>query len=317
MNRPQLQRLARLTALLLLLGLAACGGRQRPIRPIIPTPDPAQGGALFYGQPIVVSFTNLNDDAAANLAATQFRNQLLEVTGAFVRTDPLLCGGEPFNGPRTTWALIAENLRLEIAGLGDVIELVGEGTTMTVRGYWRVYQGPVGCGKEPPAGLRFYLEAQQIVSPNPLPLGGNSQAGGSGIPNVGGVPEDAGPGFDGGPLQTTPEVGTTPGVNALSPTPGIGGTSTFTATPFSFGASPTPSRTPTRPAPTVTATSAAGATPTPTATGTPPNTPPPGSSPTPSATSTPLGQATPGPTSTSGPYPLPSPSNTPSPTPGY
>jgi hypothetical protein len=307
--------------LLLALLLAACSGRDRRIQPVIPTPDPQAGGDLVLGQPMLVSFTALNDDASANLTETQFRNQLIRVTGAYVPGEPLRCGGEPRNGPVTSWALVAENLRLEVSGLEEVVELVPEGTQMTVEGYWRVYEGPVGCGKEPPAGLRFYLDARQIIAPNPLPVVAGADAGAQQVPPDGeddGRPDGPGRGGIGTPAPPqTPQPGNggasaTPGGQVtVFVTPTRIGTGTATVTAASTG-TPTATGTPTL-------TGTPGATPTPSRTGTPTLTSTPGAGPTPSPTNTPLGQATPEPTATGGSYPGPdpTPSATPTPTPGY
>ena len=165
-SRPKIT----LPALLLLLLLLAACRSERVIQPQVPTPDPAAGGAIIYDQPLLVTFSGLNEDASVNGVQTQFRDRLMRVSGAFAPVAPAACGALPSNGPPIRWSLVAENLRLDAVGLEPILTLAPEGTQFTIDGVWRVYEGPLGCGKEPAWGVRFYLEAQRIVEPNPLPF---------------------------------------------------------------------------------------------------------------------------------------------------
>lgn len=308
-------------ALLLVVLLAACRG-ERTIQPQIPTPDPALGGAIIYDQPLLVTFSGLNDDAAVNGVNTGFRNQLVRVSGAYAAVTPEACGGQPTNGPRVSWSLVAENLRLDAVGLEQVLALAPEGTQFTIEGVWRVYEGPLGCGKEPAWGVRFYLEAQRIVEPNPLPFvvagtldesgapggrpapdGGPETLPADGSPSdggaAGGTPPPAGTGDAGAAGGTPTVVGTRPTatVMPLATTPATSPTLTATATPTTL--------------PTATPTPGSGTLPAPTPTPTLTNTPPPGASSTPFVypTPTPIPQATPPPTNTPGGYPGPTPTS--------
>lgn len=49
-----------------------------------------------------------------------------------------------------------------------MIKILQPGTPMTVEGTWRLYQGPLGCGKGPETGQAWFIEVQQIIQPNPI-----------------------------------------------------------------------------------------------------------------------------------------------------
>jgi hypothetical protein len=112
----------------------------------------------------------------------------------------------PYRGPAFIWSLadlatdLVGRLRVDARGLEDVIYLVPEGTPVTVEGFWRLYQGPLGCGKNAPRAAVWYLEVLRIVAPNPFPgvLEG---------PRV--TPTAAGPEIEVTPL-TTPTLTPTP-----------------------------------------------------------------------------------------------------------
>lgn len=145
------------TCLVLLASLV--WDRSRPLKPIRPSPSAVPRD--MNSQPLVVTFPQLDEDPEA------FQNQVIRVAGDY-RTLPLPpCF--PYNGPRVRWALISDELQMDAQGLEMVLRIVPRGTTLTVEGIWRKYEGPLGCGKEPPRGTAWYLEALRIVQPNPLP----------------------------------------------------------------------------------------------------------------------------------------------------
>jgi hypothetical protein len=158
MRRPTLLFLLILLLALLLTACRACSGRQGQIQPIRPTPTP---GGQVVGLPIPVAFSELNENPAA------YQNQLIRVSGAFTRLELEPCRQR--RGPQIQWGLISEELRLDSVGLTPIVRLAPEGTPMTIDGWWRLYQGPLGCGKQPPDGFAWYLDAAQIIAPNPLP----------------------------------------------------------------------------------------------------------------------------------------------------
>jgi hypothetical protein len=61
---------------------------------------------------------------------------------------------------------------------------------MTVEGYWRLYEGPLGCGKNAPRAAIWYLEVLRIVEPNPLPGNPNRNANGDGDARAGNHPDN-------------------------------------------------------------------------------------------------------------------------------
>jgi hypothetical protein len=290
--------LAGLAAFLLLAGLAlvvsALVSRSgRPLYPNLPTFTPL--AATLEGEPAVLTFTELNADPDA------YRDQRIQVAGDFASVAPPDC--VPYSGPGIRWSLVAEELQLNAVGFENVLRLVAEGTPMTVTGIWRLYRGPVGCGKEPPDANVWFLAVDQILEPNPL-LGEDGAVltvvPGGDLPTL--PPLDLEAPTD-EPTPTLEPVATEelPEAATLPPAlPTIGATSTLPATP---------TLTPTL------ATTGLPGTPgtpgTPTETGTPTLTVTPGPSPTPSVTVE-GGDLTPGiPTATQGSgYPG-------DPTPGY
>ena len=273
--------LAGLAAFLLLAGavlvVAALVNRNaRPLYPNLPTFTPLAG--TLEGAPAVLTFTELNADPDA------YRDRRIQVAGDFASVAPPTC--VPYAGPGIRWSMVAEELQLNAIGFENVLRLLEEGTPMTVTGIWRLYRGPVGCGKEPPDANVWYLAVDQILEPNPL-LGGNNAAltvvAGSPLPTL--PPLD----LEAPTLEATPTLTTTLDVEPtqeLLPTTGvlptIGATSTETPSPTpTLGGTPDLTGTPTIPT-------------TPDLTGTPTLTITPGPSPTPSATIEGGATATPG-----------------------
>ncbi len=122
-----------------------------------PTADTSDGEVVA---PVPVTFTELNSDPLAYL------NLPIQVSGAFLRLTPQSCA--KYSGPRPEWALVAEDLQLDVKGYERVVRILSPGAEMTVQGIWRLYQGPLGCGKGPEPGNAWYLQVQRIVQPNPL-----------------------------------------------------------------------------------------------------------------------------------------------------
>ena len=262
--------LAGLAAFLLLAGVvlvvAALVNRSaRPLYPNLPTFTPQAG--TREGEPAVLTFTELNADPDA------YRDRRIQVAGDFASVAPPTC--VPYAGPGIRWSLVAEELQLNAIGFENVLRLLEEGTPMTVTGIWRLYRGPVGCGKQPPDANIWYLAVDQILEPNPL-LGGNNAA----LTVIAGSPPATLPALDleAPTLEATPTLtatlaATTPeSLPTTGVLPTIGATSTATLPP------------------TATLAGTPGLTPTPTVSGTPDLTTTatltitPGPSPTPSAT---------------------------------
>lgn len=155
----------RLLGLLALLGLlssaVACAitGQTRPLLPILPSPTALPN--IVDSEAIELTFAELNADPSA------YRAQRLRVTGSFVPQEPEECPRNAnYTGPDIRWALINDNLQMDARGFERLVPLIDPGQTMTVEGIWRLYQGPLGCGKEPERGTAWYLETTRIVEPS-------------------------------------------------------------------------------------------------------------------------------------------------------
>lgn len=288
---PQPKDNRRLTLLLFLSILAAAAlgylffstqnpalvGAERRLKPLRNTATPP--AVVVDSQPILVTFTQLNEDPAALL------NRTIRVTGNYTPVELPTCQ-DRYSGPRISWSLIAENLQLDAIGYEEVIRIVPGGTPLTIEGTWQLYQGPQGCGKEPPTATRWYLAVSRIIQPNPLPNfnativvpdGSESEFEGTATPetdNADIAPEATQ--LPTTPLASTPEL-TPQVILSLTPQP----------TPDSGAATTTAPAQDPSPTPTTTATPDASATATPTVD--------PSASPTPTPTITPTIEATPTP----------------------
>jgi hypothetical protein len=254
-----------------ILLLVACQAGGHTLKPIRPEPTPI---APFDDRPIPVNFPDLNENPG------DYQNKLIRVSGTYTRLPRPTC--DHTSGPQLEWALVSGNLRLDARGFEPVLRLLPGGIILTVDGFWRQYQGPLGCGKEAPTGTAWYLETLQIIQPNPLP--GVFEAGVA--PDIEQPPDPLAP-TPGGDGTAEPELQIT--LIATTPTPPIG----LTPSPTGSGIpTSTPTRTPTVPA-VSTGTTTVTPTRTPTApiTGTPPTAT---STPTPSQTP-PAGATDPGP----------------------
>lgn len=131
---------------------------EHQLMPFLPSATPPT--PLPQEEPELIAFTELNDNPLAYL------NQRILVSGDYlpvVRADCL-----DIVGPDIRWSLTGDNLQLDALGFERIVQLLPVETTMTVEGIWRLYQGPLGCGKGPPRGSMWYLETKKIVQPNPL-----------------------------------------------------------------------------------------------------------------------------------------------------
>ncbi len=285
---------------IVLIALAACRQAAPTRGELKPQPTPVAPLTLAIG-PTEVDFASLNREPNA------YRLRLIRVSGALRRLPPADCA--PQRGPGTRWALVNEGLRLDARGLEHILSLVPRDTVITVDGVWRLYDGPLGCGKEPPRGNAWYLEALRVVAPNPLPGFGPLPVVEPPLGGSLGPPAVAPPATPDSLETATPGPTPTPSVTAsTTPTPRPG-TPTVTALPtITF----TPTRPPTR-TPIPSATSPLSATPTASVT--------PGGSPTarPTSPGGGIATATPGPpVATFTPVPpYPGPTPRPSPTSGY
>jgi hypothetical protein len=279
---------------------------KRPLKPIRILTTPAV--VSQNSQAILVTFDELNGNPYT------FRGQRIRVTGSYTPQPAPDCADADYKGLLIQWALISESLQLNGYGFESVLKLVPEGTSLTVEGIWRLYEGISGCGKGAPQTAIWYLQVERIVQPNPLPDFGPAPDGDEPAPPV--TP----PSDDGEPVPTTAPDDA--GTAVPQPTIQLSTTATATATPESL-LTPTAlfTTTATLPAdgPTATPTNVGatavpnGQTPTTTATPVPnaqtaTNTPPPLNT-TPTATTSALSTSTPGPsptpTPTSDGYPAP------------
>ncbi|MFO7678857.1 MAG: hypothetical protein R6X34_02300 [Chloroflexota bacterium] len=217
--------------LLILIVAASCGGggSDDGLKPFRPTRT--RGEATVDGQLLALSFTELNAEPAA------YQNQRIRVTGNYMILAPPDC--RLYTGPLFAWGLIAEELQLNALGFEELVRYLPEGLEMTVEGVWRLYDGPLGCGKGPADGVAWYLQVERIIAPNPLPL--ISRTVMPTLPGASGTIVATQPGIVVTPLETRtletavpdqPGIGITPLATNTPPFPGTPpGPLTLTPTP--------------------------------------------------------------------------------------
>lgn len=142
---------------IILISLAACSGREGQLKPLATS---VLSGQSFDTEPELVTFAQLEANPE------QYQDRLIRVTGNFLHLAPPEC--YPYLSYGAEWSLVSEALRLDALGFEDLMRLVAEGLTVTVDGFFRLYQGPLGCGKTAPLATAWYLQTLRIVQPNPL-----------------------------------------------------------------------------------------------------------------------------------------------------
>lgn len=289
-------------SILLVLILAAAfwlpAHQTRALKPAVPTNTAVP--VDYDGEAIPVAFPDLQANPAAYL------EQRIRVSGLYARLAPPDCAA--YSGPIIRWGVVADELQMNAIGMETVRHLIPVDTMLTVEGVWRRYVGPVGCGKEPPEDVIWYLAVERIVQPNPLPLpglpGGITGSGGGVVPTM---TATAVPGIL-DETTVTPAASPPTVVGTTTPTATINTIPVVTVTPELSPTVAIATMTPPIIGGTLTATSDGGNVPTATATATP--TPNRTTTPGPNPTSTPNnGQPPSVPTATPGdvepPYPEP------------
>ena len=275
--------------------LVACSRTEGKLKPL------ETGGEslrIFAAEPQLVTFGELQENPQ------DFKDSVIRVTGGYFRLQLPDCF--PHNGYNAEWMLVSEDLRLDAVGFEREVRLISEETLLTVDGIFRLYEGPLGCGKAAPEATAWYLEVVQIVQPNPLVKSDDMRL-------AGGAPSQSMPiatpiAIETSPVQVEPVMTNTPARTIIStgtPTPSRTAESVLTST-----TSPTRTRVPTG-TPSITPTDDLAVTRTSTATPSPTPTPRTSMTPQPPTTSFPAPTQAPLPTS------YPAPTNPPVPTSSY
>lgn len=155
-----------LAGAVILFAVVGPSARATGLLPVLDVTPNTQSEAEYL-IPIPVTFTELNSDPITYL------NMAVQVSGSYMKLDSPSC--PRYSGPNFEWALVSEDLQLDVKGFERMVRILEPGTGMTIQGIWRLYQGPLGCGKGPPSGSTWYLQAQRIVQPNPLVSDGSAR----------------------------------------------------------------------------------------------------------------------------------------------
>ncbi|MFN2138186.1 MAG: hypothetical protein ACK2UK_19680 [Candidatus Promineifilaceae bacterium] len=153
-----------IAAIILLIAAAvlarALVGRANQASALLPNLATATVPPVEEGQPIQLTFAELNAEPLTYL------NQSIQVSGTYLPLEPPACAQH--SGPVFRWALISDELQLDVQGYERIVRILPPETDMTLRGKWRLYQGPLGCGKGPARDSAWFLQVEKIVEPNPL-----------------------------------------------------------------------------------------------------------------------------------------------------
>ena len=272
--------------------LVACSDSDGQLKPLVPESSRER---IFAAEPQLVTFSELQEHPE------DYKDSLIRVSGSYFRLEAPDC--YPHSGYDAEWMLVSEDLRLDAVGFEQLMRLITEGTILTVDGFFRLYEGPLGCGKAAPATTAWFLKVVQIVQPNPLlKTGDTPSVGGPSLTTVPGT-ETAPPPIQSPTIQPptiqTPQLTTVP-----------------TGTPTTIGTAPPTGTGTVTPTGTRPATGTPAITPTNQSTGTTTVTPTPTVTITPSPSVTPIATSTSGPAPTQPPLPTTYPGPTAMPT-GY
>ncbi|HRQ41873.1 MAG TPA: hypothetical protein PLD25_28455 [Chloroflexota bacterium] len=240
-----------LVLFILIFSLTACGQEEVLTTPTPFDTDRTAVALVSSGQPTAVSLAALAADPES------FAGQFLQLSGDYQHLPLLVCNGEMHQSP-AGWLLVDnsqtelstdEQIESEIvmvaAGGFDsqLRSLIATGAPLTVNGFWRFWEGPVGCGKQAVPRQIWYLRVTQIVSPAQLArvtvIGSTRPAGEeTAVPTEdGGVAGEEGttpitPTLPITATPTLPDMGTLPGV---TPTTTNGTLPAVEATPTDEG----------------------------------------------------------------------------------
>ncbi|HZD09709.1 MAG TPA: hypothetical protein VE553_00050 [Candidatus Binatia bacterium] len=101
-------------------------------------------------------------------APEAYEGTLVRVSGEYRRAPVVVCDGVARLSP-ATWQIGQDDETIGASGFGDLVQtLLPPRLTVTVDGVWRSWRGPLGCGKDAPSRMVWYLAVTEIVSPSPL-----------------------------------------------------------------------------------------------------------------------------------------------------
>jgi hypothetical protein len=191
--------------LVLLLALTGCGKDDS-------TGLPSPASLTLEAMGTTVPLLELAADPAA------YEDQWVQVSGQYSLLPVPPCDAA-VHLPPATWSLIDDGVVVRMAGLENVLRpLASDGQTVVVEGYWRRWEGPVGCGNAAFPSTVWYLQVREILSPNPLVRATFTPMGAIAVATI--------------PLPGTPAPSPTSGLPGPATAAPVGaGTATPTATP--------------------------------------------------------------------------------------
>ncbi len=201
--------------LVLLLALTGCG---RDDDATLPSPASLTAEAVTTAVPLL--------DLAVDPAA--YEDQWVQVSGQYGLLPIPPCDAA-VHLPPATWSLIDRGVVVRMAGMENVLRpLASDGQTVVVEGYWRRWEGRVGCGTAAFPSTVWYLQVRSILSPNPLvratftPMGAIAAATlpspGTPLPSPTAVPSTATSTPSGGGVSTPTATATRPVSPLATPT---------------------------------------------------------------------------------------------------
>jgi hypothetical protein len=144
---------------------AACSGPSGDLRGATP---------VGYLRSVVIPLADETTEPVtiAELLETpeDYAGQLIEVSGTYYQRQVVVCSTRPQYSP-ARWALSDGELRIPAGGLDQRLEGLPSGRIeIAAVGRWLQWQGPVGCGRQAQVTEVWYLDVEQVVSPNPITI---------------------------------------------------------------------------------------------------------------------------------------------------
>jgi hypothetical protein len=140
----------------LVVGMSAC----RSANQAAPTPGPDY--APISSEPLIVSLADLAESPEA------YEGAYLQVQGQYHRLPLLFCSAASYPAP-ASWKLASDSVEIKASGFDSQLRrLIANDVMITVTGRWRFWQGLVGCDKKAIQQQIWYLQVDDILSPDPI-----------------------------------------------------------------------------------------------------------------------------------------------------
>lgn len=113
-------------------------------------------------RPVIVELAEIID------SPDSYEGAYIQLSGEYKRLPLLVCSSDAHPSP-ATWQLSSpEGIIVASGRESDLRRLVPDGLLMTVTGRMTYFEGAVGCAKRARTEQIWYLDVDQVISPNPI-----------------------------------------------------------------------------------------------------------------------------------------------------